>query len=283
MPGDRHGPGGAGPLGPQALPESVLQRIRAALDGAEGEASPQEHAASAGQPPSLPRRVPGASNGPEPPAVIARPKLPASLLRSRSGRAPAEPPPAVPAPRSSGATEKIGVQPDSAAQPEPTTAAPADAQPVPAQRPPAEQRPDRQDRRDEEAASPGKVPAHQEDSQASPRKARPRRTTALGRRVKALARPPKPALPKAPGPPPEPAPPKAPGPPPDSASPKALAPPPEPSGPQRRARRSRGVTRGVALTLVLLSAGSAAFLLVRHTGTTRVGTRPSGEVAVRNR
>ncbi len=83
MPGDKQG-WGSGLTQPLALPESVRQRIRAALDTEEDEAPPQEHAA-------LPQ----------------------------AAEAPTEPFPAVPAARPGGATEQTGEQPDAAAQPEP--------------------------------------------------------------------------------------------------------------------------------------------------------------------
>ena len=118
LPGsNRHGPGGRegpvnGPVGPAALPEDVLQRIRDALGSLREEASP-EHAARAERPASLPRRVPGASKGPGPPAVIARPRLPSlppALPRSRTDEAATGPAPSVsPA---GGHTEEITARPD---------------------------------------------------------------------------------------------------------------------------------------------------------------------------
>ena len=105
---ERHVPGGtpgwgSGLTHPLALPEALRQRIRAALDYTDDEAPPPEHDAGsdapqaaeaiAGQPASLPRRVPGANNGPEPPAHIARPAMLPSLVHP----APAEAPPALPA------------------------------------------------------------------------------------------------------------------------------------------------------------------------------------------
>src|SRR5690348_7977299 len=86
VPGGKRGPGigQTGPLMRPALSEGDLQRIRAALDAAGDEASPQADAVTAERPASLPRRVRGADNGPEPPAHIARPELPTSLLRSGS-------------------------------------------------------------------------------------------------------------------------------------------------------------------------------------------------------
>ena len=179
MPGDKQG-WGSGFTQPLALPESVRQRIRAALDTEEDEALPQEHAAPSQQqdaPPqaaeapaerqaSLPRRVPGANNGREPPAHIARPAMLPSLVHPR----PAEPVPAVPAATlgaiaaAAGTPSDVAARPEVAAHPEvavrpevaiwpevaarpgPAIAAPP---PVPAQRAPMEQQPDRNDRRDD--------------------------------------------------------------------------------------------------------------------------------------
>ena len=99
---ERHVPGGtpgwgSGLTHPLALPESLQQRIRAALDYTDDEAPPPEHDAPqaaeaiAGQPASLPRRVPGANNGPEPPAHIARPAMLPSLVHPAPAEARAGP------------------------------------------------------------------------------------------------------------------------------------------------------------------------------------------------
>ena len=145
------------------------------------------------------------------------------------------------------------MQPGTAARPGPALAVPAGSKLLPAQRPQAEQQPDRQDR-DEEMASPEKAPAHQENGQASPGKAQPRR-------AKALARPPKPA------------------------------PPPrqKTSRPPRLAHRSRGITGGLVLMLVVFSAGSRlhadphAGSPARHAGTVKAKARASPEVGARGR
>src|SRR2546421_12060175 len=99
----RHVPGrrpgwGSGLTQPLVLPESVRQRIRAALDYADDEAppeaaAPQESVAPAERPASLPRRVPGANNAHQPPAHVARPAMLPSLVHPR----PAEIAAAVPA------------------------------------------------------------------------------------------------------------------------------------------------------------------------------------------
>ena len=161
---------GSGLTHPLALSESLQQRIRAALDYAddeapppENEAPPPEHEAPqaagaiAGQPASLPRRVPGANNGPEPPAHIVRPAMLPSLVHP----APAEAPPALPAATLGAIAAAAGIpSSDIAGQPEtpapakatvwpaPAIAAPAGPPLVPAQRSPAEQQPDRHERRD---------------------------------------------------------------------------------------------------------------------------------------
>jgi hypothetical protein len=164
---------GSGLTHPLALPESLRQRIRAALDYTDGEAPPPEHdapqaehdavqaaGAIAGQPASLPRRVPGANNGPEPPAHIARPAMLPSLVH----HAPAEAPPALPAatlgaiaaaagtPSSDiAAPPKAAAPAKAAVWPAPALAGPAVAAPAvaaPAQRSPAEQQPDRHEFRD---------------------------------------------------------------------------------------------------------------------------------------
>jgi hypothetical protein len=189
---ERHVPGGtpgwgSGLTHPLALPEALQQRIRAALDYTDDEAPPPENEvpppeneapppendapqaaeAIAGQPASLPRRAPGANNGPEPPAHIARPAIMPSLVHP----APAEAPPALPA-ATLGAiaaaagtpSSNIAAQPQAAAPAKsavwpapaiaasavaaPAVAAPAGPPLVPAQRSPAEQQPDRHEFRD---------------------------------------------------------------------------------------------------------------------------------------
>ena len=101
MPGGKPG-WGSGLTQPLVLPESLRQRIRAALDYADDEApllehdvplpeaeappapeAPPEPEAPVGRSASLPRRVPGANNGPEPPAHVARPAMLPSLVHPR--------------------------------------------------------------------------------------------------------------------------------------------------------------------------------------------------------
>ena len=220
VPGDRRKPG-TGPAAPLVLPESVIQRIRAALDAVGDEASPQEDAARTEQPASLPERVPGANNGPAPPEEMARPQVPASLLRSQPDEASTDEFPAVPAYTSSGVAGEIGVQPDITGPPAaaPPPAASTSSQPTPVQRP----------------AAPSGLPAAVQVAQ------------------------------------------------------DILAPL---SRPQERAHRSRGFIGAAIAVLVLVSAGSAAFLLTRHSGTARTAgqvtaanpaTGASAEVAIRHR
>jgi len=67
---------GARLVGPAALPEDVAQRIRVALDAMRSESALQEDAPRPGTPDraegpaSLPQRIPGMSEGPEPPAAV---------------------------------------------------------------------------------------------------------------------------------------------------------------------------------------------------------------------
>ena len=123
---NRHAPGysrglGAKPVRPAALPEHVVRHIRSALDSMRDEASPQERTASAERPAALPRRVPGASNGPRPPAITARPGLP-STPRSRPDEASTDQFPAISPSHPSAGREEITVQL------EPATALPAATQ-----------------------------------------------------------------------------------------------------------------------------------------------------------
>lgn len=148
VPGTGRGPG-ARPLTRPALSESDLQRMRAALDSAQAQAA----APPAKLPAPLPRRVPGESNGGEPPPSTARPELPASLLPAPRETL-LDSPPAVPAARSSLATEETGGRPDAVGRPGPPTAGTAEPQLVPAQPVPAERQPDRPDDRNEATAPP---------------------------------------------------------------------------------------------------------------------------------
>jgi hypothetical protein len=169
--GKRHVPGGESGWGsgftqPLVLPESVRQRIRAALDYGNDEAPPPEHGtphkergtpqqergarqeehsatgAAAARTASLPRRVPGANNAPEPPAQIARPAMHPSVVHPT----PAEPVAAVPAATLGAIAAAAGTPSNVAAGPQPAIARPPEPPLVPAQRPPVEPQPDRHDR-----------------------------------------------------------------------------------------------------------------------------------------
>lgn len=194
---NRHVPGnqqgrGARPVRQAALSEDALQRIRAALDSVRNEASPEVHAPRVDRSASLPRRVPGAGKGPQPPAVIAGPRL-SSLPHSRADEASTEEFPALSVSYSGGDTAEIRARPD--AQPEPDAAPPAELPQAPAPRPPAQQQGDRQDRTDGATGLAEKPPGHRGNGQGrrargpARRTFRPAaRTKALGLRAKTLAR-----------------------------------------------------------------------------------------------
>lgn len=226
-PGDkRHVPGSeqGGPVGPAALPEDVLQRIRSALEAMRSGASPQEDAPRAGGPASaLPGRPPGASKDPQPPAAITRPELPALWPygpNSSADEAPTEVFPPVGAARSGGYAEEItvrlvgGEQPEPAAaaaepavaapetvadQPEPA-AGPAGPEPAPTPRPTAEDQPGRQGRPEEGTAHRGGKPSRQINKQARRAKPVARGTKSRVRRTKPPARAPRLALRRRPSP-----------------------------------------------------------------------------------
>ncbi len=194
---NRRVPGGkqrpeARPVRPPALSEDALQRIRDALDSMRGEASPQEHAPRAERPASLPRRTPGAGKGPQPPAVIARPRLPSvrpSLPRPPADEAPTHELPPLSVSSYSGAqADEITVQP------EPGPAPPADPPQVPAPPPPAQLEPDRQHRADGATGPPEKPSSRREHEQGRLAKEPARwikmptaRTKAASRRAKTPA------------------------------------------------------------------------------------------------
>ena len=253
VPGDRRRLG-TGPAVPPVLSDADIERIRNALNAAgeqapppDPAAPPPDPAAPAERPSRLPRRVPSAS-GHEPPV---RPVLPPSSPDFLPAEAPAQPLQGIPAAMASGVTEEIEVQPNGATRPEAAAVAPADPKFVPAQRPPTEERPDGQDRREVGATGPEKVPVGWLSAQAS-------RSEAQAHWKKALARPPKPALPE------------------------ALMPPSGPSWSQELASPRRWIAIGVILAVVL-SAGSLALVLTRHaaTGATREGYRINASAEVR--
>src|SRR5690242_11848615 len=161
--GGKQGPGPR-PVRPAALSEDALQRIRHALDSVKGEGSPkgrapraespQEHASRAERPASLPRRMPGTGKGPQPPSVIARPRLPS--VRPSLPRPPADEAPTVELPTLSISSYAGGNTEEITAQPEPDTAPPADPPPVPAPRPPVQLQSDREGRTDRATGLPEK-------------------------------------------------------------------------------------------------------------------------------
>ena len=172
-------------------------------------------------------------------------------------------------------TEETSRQPDVTAQPEPTTATPAGPRLVPTQRAPAEEREERQDRRDEDKASPEQETASREEVPAVPKNGQAGLEKAQLHGTKALPRRPKPAPPETPPPPPKPVAPQ-------SAPSAVPASPPAPARPRKRGRGRAIITGSAIITLVLLSAGSA-LLLTRHAGTAKARTHISAEVAVRDR
>jgi hypothetical protein len=223
---------GARPVRPAALSEDALQRIRDALDSVRGEASPQEHAPRAEprqehtsraeprqehapraeprqeqasraespqehapraeRPASLPRRMPGTGKGPQPPAVIARPRLPS--VRPSLPRSPADEAPTVELPALSISSYAAGNTEEITAQPEPDTARPADPPPAPAPRPPVQLQPNQQARTDGAAGLTEQPPVRQENEQGRREEESARRikmptarTKAASRRAKALA------------------------------------------------------------------------------------------------
>ena len=274
---NRHGPGGggaaAGPVRPAALPDDVLQRICDALVSLRENASP-EQMAQAERPASLPRRLPGASKGPGPPAVIARPRLPSlppAVPRSRTDEAAEDQFPSPSVSPAGGHSEEITARPDPnteehTARAGPGKAASAGSRPDPVPRPREAERPDRHDQTDGETGRQEKAPGHQGNGQG-------RRAKRPARRAKAPGRAAKPAPPKRPSRPRRPAPRKAPTRPgepvprmallfPEEPAPEqATMPPPTPLWPQR-ARGGR-LIGWLILVIALVSAGSLALLLAR--------------------
>jgi hypothetical protein len=132
-------PGAAARVTRPVLSESSLQRIRAAFYAEPEQLTGQKQAASSQRPAPLPRRVPGANDGPMPPARITRPELPASLLRHVPGPKAVTAPPRVTSASASSeivspAVGAISAERDRAAGPEGNHRPPA------TMRTPAEQR-----------------------------------------------------------------------------------------------------------------------------------------------
>ena len=106
------------------LSESSLRRIRAAFYAEPEPVAGQERAASSQrpEPEPLPRRVPGANDGPRPPAPVARPEQLASLLGHGPGPRAVTAPPVVTSASASSeiagpATGTISAERDRAAEP----------------------------------------------------------------------------------------------------------------------------------------------------------------------
>jgi hypothetical protein len=107
---------------PRALPEALLRRMQAAVDAAPERAAAQQQAARPERPAALPRRAPGASGGPKPPAHVARPMLSASwAARIAEPEAMTQPIPIISGSASSDmlspAVEEVSAQPALAVQP----------------------------------------------------------------------------------------------------------------------------------------------------------------------
>jgi hypothetical protein len=120
VPGERGMPGAAAQVAP-VLSESSLQRIRTAFYGEPERIAGQEQAAYSQRPAPLPRRVPGANDGPRPPVRVARPELRASLPEPGPGAVTAPPPVTSPSASSeivSPAAGMTSAERDRAAEPE---------------------------------------------------------------------------------------------------------------------------------------------------------------------
>jgi hypothetical protein len=131
-------PGAAARVERPVLSESSLRRIRAAFYAEPEQVAAQEQAASSQRPAPLPRRVPGANDGPRPSARVARPEPPASLLGYVPGPGGVTPPEVTSASASSDivdpAAGTISAERDRAVEPQ------ADHRPPAFMRAPAEQR-----------------------------------------------------------------------------------------------------------------------------------------------
>jgi hypothetical protein len=219
--------------------------------------------------PPLPRRVPGTKRGPGT-GPLTRPELSDSdLQRIRaalaSAQAQASAPPAerpTTLPRRVPDVGNESEPPARAARPAPAALLPTRRKKTPTEPPPA-------------------VPAPRPSQVTEETKRQPEVTAeplekAQLHGTRALTRRPEPAPAATQPSPPKPAQPK-------SAPPAAPASPPVPARPRKRGRGRAIITGGAIATLVLLSAGSSALLLTRHSGPAR--TRPDAitGVAVRDR
>jgi hypothetical protein len=293
----RHVPGGkpgwgSGLTQPLVLPESVRQRIRAALDYADDEApppgngalpaqqaapppeaaAPQEAVAPAERPPAEQQpdrhdRRDGAGSGDRPPASPPTPVTRVAMWAYLGQMdAPTEPLPAVPAASQDevSSRQKSGQASLGKAQlhganglaGRPGESPPWAPVPPPTAAPPKFAPP--------KSVSPQPVSPQPVSPKPVPPKPAPPQTAT-----------PKPAPPQTV--PPKPAPPQTV--PPQPPPPKAPAPRAEPARPGDRARRGRGFKVGVALALVLALAGSLAFLLKRQKGTEQAIPPATGPTA----
>src|ERR1019366_3537407 len=159
VPGAAVGPSPVSPAGRPALPESLLQRMQAAVDAAHAQEAAQIHehpgrqeqAEPPGTRASLPQRVPGAADSPKPPARVARAGLAASIAAFGPEAEDETPPiqaisaPVISEPASPAVSEPL-VQPERAGEP---------AGPPKAARPPKPARPAKP------ASRPGQPPSGQ--------------------------------------------------------------------------------------------------------------------------
>ena len=217
----------------------------------------------------LPRRVPGTKRGPGT-GPLARPALSESDLhriraaldsvQAQASAPPAERPTTLPR-----RVPDVGNESDPparTARPAPAALLPARRKKTPTEPPPAVPAP-RPSQVTEETKRQPEVTAEPLE------KAQPHGT-------RALTRPPEPAPAATQPSPPKPAQP-------ESAPPTAPASPPVPARPQKRGRGCAIITGSAIAMLVLLSAGSSALLLTRHSGPARTRPDASTGVAVRDR
>jgi hypothetical protein len=134
---DRDRPTPAPRVTSRRLPESLLQRMQAAIDAAPERAAGQEQAAYPEQPAALPRQVQGASDDQRSPA---RPASSASWLAGISApESDTQPIPIISVSASRGilspAVEEVSAQPEPAWEPEPEPAAEPEPEPEPASEP----------------------------------------------------------------------------------------------------------------------------------------------------
>lgn len=229
------------------LPESLLQRMQAAIDAAPERAAWQEQAARPERPAALPPEVQGASDDQRPPV---RPASSASSLAGTSApEADTQPIPIISVSASRGslnpAVEEVSAQPEPAWEPELEPAAEPEPEPEPAWEPePAVEPEPAAEPEPEPAAEPEPEPAAEPEPGAEPW----------------ADREPEPAL-----------------------SAQAERPTQRISGRKERASRRFRVSRMFAVVIVLLTIGLLAFALPPLiTGRTASPDVPGTEVATRN-